>query len=166
MSVMKTVPDCLKPLQLDSTFVVWKLDRLGRNVKHLLTFVDDLNPIGFGLSVLAGTGAEVDTTTANGPLLFSIFAAPAVFEREPIAERTGAGMAPVRAKGRLSERSRKIDLAALPMAMAAMASRDTNARDFAHHLSITKTTLFLYVNCNATVKELDQKLLDASRTPE
>ena len=59
---------CLKALQPGNTFVVWKLDRLGRDLKHLVSTVDELRARGVGLRVLAGAGAEIDTTTANGRL--------------------------------------------------------------------------------------------------
>ena len=71
--------------------VVWKLDRLGRNLAHLVNTVQDLSARGVGLRVLAGQGAQVDTTTATGRLVFGIFAALAEFERELIRERTLAG---------------------------------------------------------------------------
>ena len=64
---------CLKALQPGNTFVIWKLDRLGRNLKHLVTTVEELHGRGVGLRVFAGTGAEIDTTT--GRLVFGIFAA-------------------------------------------------------------------------------------------
>ena len=64
---------CLKALQPGNTFVVWKLDRLGRDLKHLVSTVDELRARGVGLRVLAS--AEIDTTTANGRLVFGIFAA-------------------------------------------------------------------------------------------
>ena len=70
-----------------------ELDRLGRDLKHRVTTVDELSARGVGLRVLAGAGAEIDTTTANGRLVFGIFAALAEFERELIAERTRAGLA-------------------------------------------------------------------------
>ena len=151
---------CLKALQPGNTFVVWKLDRLGRNLKHLVTTVDELHGRGIGLRVLAGSGAEVDTTTANGRLVFGIFAALAEFERELVGERTRAGLAAARARGRLGGRPRKMDIAMLCMAMRAMASRDTNAQDLAQRLGITTTTLYMYVNGDGTVKEPGQKLLD------
>ena len=90
----------LKALQPGNTFVVWKLDRLGRDLKHLVSTVDELRDRGVGLRVLAGAGAgaEIDTTTANGRLVFGIFAALAEFERELIAERTRAGLAAARAR--------------------------------------------------------------------
>ena len=153
---------CLKALQPGNTFVVWKLDRLGRDLKHLVTTVDELRARGVGLRVLAGAGAEIDTNTANGRLVFGIFASLAEFERELIAERTRAGLAAARARGRLGGRPRKMDAAMLRMAMRAMADRDTNAQDLAQRLGITTTTLYMYVNGDGTVKAPGQKLLDAS----
>ena len=75
-----------------------------RNLKHLVSTVEELQGRGIGLRVLAGAGAEIDTTTANGRLVFGIFAALAEFERELIAERTRAGLAAARARGRLGGR--------------------------------------------------------------
>ena len=152
---------CLKALQPGNTFVVWKLDRLGRDLKHLVTTVDELRARGVGLRVLAGAGAEIDTSTANGRLIFGIFAALAEFERELIVERTRAGLAAARARGRLGGRPRKMDVAMLRMAVRAMAERDTNAHDLAQRLGITTTTLYMYVNGDGTVKAPGQKLLDA-----
>ena len=80
---------CLKALQPGNIFVIWKLDRLGRDLKHLVTTVDELRARGVGLRVLAG--AEIDTGTANGRLVFGIFPSLAEFERELIAERTRDG---------------------------------------------------------------------------
>lgn len=151
---------CLKALQPGNTFVVWKLDRLGRDLKNLVTTVDELRARGVGLRVL--TGAEIDTTTANGRLVFGIFAALAEFERELIAERTRTGLAAARARGRLGGRPRKMDAAMLRMVMRAMAARDTNAQDLARRLGITTTTLYTYANGDGTVKDLGQKLLDAA----
>ena len=150
---------CLKALQPGNTFVVWKLDRLGRDLKHLVSTVDELRERGVGLRVLAG--AEIDTTTANGRLVFGIFASLAEFERELIAERTRAGLAAARARGRAGGRPRKMDRAMLQMAMSAMAARETNAQDLARRLGITTTTLYMYVNGDGTVKAPGQQLLDA-----
>ena len=80
--------------------VVWKLDRLGRNLAHLVNTVQDLSARGAGLRVLAGDGAQIDTTTAAGRLVFGIFAALAEFERELTRERTVAGLKAARARGR------------------------------------------------------------------
>ena len=70
---------------------MWKLDRLGRNLHHLVNTVHDLTARGVGLKVLTGQGAAIDTTTPAGKLVFGIFAALAEFERELISERTTAG---------------------------------------------------------------------------
>lgn len=153
---------CLKALQPGNTFVVWKLDRLGRDLKHLVAVVDDLRTRKVGLRVLAGAGAEIDTSTANGRLVFGIFASLAEFERELIAERTRAGLAAARARGRKGGRPRKMDATMLRMAMMAMADRDTKASDLAKRLGITTTTLYEYVNGDGTVKAPGHKLLAAT----
>src|SRR3954449_9592511 len=91
---------CLKALREGDTLVVWKLDRLGRDLRHLVNTVHDLTTRGIGLKVLTGQGAAIDTTSPSGKLVFGIFAALAEFERELIAERTRAGLASARARGR------------------------------------------------------------------
>ena len=154
---------CLKALQPGNTLVVWKLDRLGRNLKDLVTTVEKLQDRNVGLRVLAGAGAEIDTTTANGRLVFAIFAALAEFERELIAERTRAGLAAARARGRLGGRPRKMDVETLRLAMHAMADRETIAQDLAKRLGMTTTTLYMYLNGDGTVKAPGQKLLDAAK---
>lgn len=151
---------CLKALQPGNTLVVWKLDRLGRDLKHLINTVDDLNKQEVGLKVLSGTGAQIDTTTANGRLIFGIFAALAEFEAELIRERTKAGLAAARARGRLGGRPRKMTIETLKMAMAAMADPKTKASEVANRLGITTTTLYAYVNGDGSVKEPGQCLLD------
>lgn len=150
---------CLKALQPGNTLVVWKLDRLGRDLKHLITVVDDLNKSGIGLKVLAGAGAQIDTTTANGRLVFGIFAALAEFEAELIQERTKAGLVAARARGRLGGRPRKMTLETLKMAMAAMSDQKSIASEVAKRLGITTTTLYSYVNGDGTVKALGHRLL-------
>jgi hypothetical protein len=109
--------------------VVWKLDRLGRNLKHLVSLMDDLRQRQVGFKVLTGSGAQIDTTTANGRLVFGIFATLAEFESELIRERTQAGLASARVRGRLGGRPRKLTQETLHMAMAAMADPKSNARE-------------------------------------
>ena len=128
---------CLKALQPGNTLVVWKLDRLGRSLKHLVAIVDELRSRDVGFRVLAG--AEIDTTTANGRLVFGIFASLAEFERELIAERTRAGLAAARARGRLGGRPRKMDQAMLRIAMSAMADRETDVRELAQRLGVSRS---------------------------
>jgi len=152
---------CLKALQPGNTLVVWKLDRLGRDLKHLVNLIDELNKNEIGLKVLTGQGANIDTTTANGRLVFGIFAALAEFERELIIERTKAGLAAARARGRKGGRPRKVDIHLLKMAMAAMSDRTSVASDVAKRLNITPTTLYYYVNGDGTLKEAGAKLLKA-----
>ena len=79
---------CVRALRTGDVLVVWKLDRLGRNLAHLVNTVQNLSTRGVGLRVLTGQGAQIDTTTAPGRLVFGIFAALAEFERELIRERT------------------------------------------------------------------------------
>jgi DNA invertase Pin-like site-specific DNA recombinase len=151
---------CLKALQPGNTLVIWKLDRLGRDLRHLVTTAEDLRNRGIGLKVLAGAGAQIDTTSANGRLAFGIFAAFAEFERELIAERTHAGLAAARARGRLGGRPRKMDRATLQMAMAALSDREAVVGEVAKRLGMTTTTLYQYVNGDGTPKALGQALLD------
>ena len=113
---------CLKALRKGDALVVWKLDRLGRDLRHLINTVHDLTTHGVGLKVLTGHGAAIDTTTAAGKLVFGIFAALAEFERELISERTVAGLASARARGRNGGRPFKMTAAKLRLAMAAMGS--------------------------------------------
>ncbi|PXF56195.1 MAG: transposon DNA-invertase [Deltaproteobacteria bacterium] len=151
---------CLKALQPKNILVIWKLDRLGRDLKHLVNTVQDFNERDIGLKVLAGAGAQIDTTTANGRLVFGIFAALAEFEAELIRERTKAGLAAARARGRMGGRPRKMTLETLKMAMTAMTDPKSNASNVASRLGITTTTLYAYVNGDGSVKEQGQRLLN------
>ena len=120
---------CLKALRAGDTLLVWKLDRLGRDLRHLVNIVHELTERGVGLKVLTGQGAAIDTTTASGKLVFGIFAALAEFERELISERTKAGLASARARGRKGGRPYKMTPAKLRRAMASMGKPGTNVGD-------------------------------------
>lgn len=133
---------CLKALRKGDTLVVWKLDRLGRDLRHLVNTVHDLTARGIGFKVLSGHGASIDTTSPGGKLVFGIFAALAEFERELIIERTKAGMAAARARGRNGGRPYTMTAAKLRLAMAAMASRDTKVGVLCSELGITRQTLY------------------------
>src|SRR3546814_5343609 len=91
--------------------------------------VAELTAREIGLKVLAGEGASIDTTTANGRLIFGIFAALAEFERELIVERTKAGLAAARSRGRKGGRPFKMTLAKLRLAQAAMGKPETVVAD-------------------------------------
>lgn len=152
---------CLKALQPGNTLVIWKLDRLGRSLKDLVNIVEELNSRNVGLKVLTGQGAQIDTTTPHGKLVFGMFASLAEFERELIIERTKAGLAAARARGRKGGRPRKMDAPTLKMAMNAMADPTSVATDIARRLGISTATLYDYVNSNGTLKEKGQKILTA-----
>lgn len=87
----------LKVLRSGDTLIVWKLGRLGRDLRHLVNVVHELTDRGVGFKVLTGQGAAIDTTTASGKLVFGIFATLAEFERELISERTKARLTSARA---------------------------------------------------------------------
>jgi DNA invertase Pin-like site-specific DNA recombinase len=153
---------CLKALQPGNTLVVWKLDRLGRNLKHLVGLVDQLHQRQVGLKVLASAGAQMDTTTANGRLIFGIFAALAEFEAALIRERTQAGLTAARARGRVGGRPRKMTATTLIMAMTALADPRNEAKEVAQRLGITTTTLYTYVNGDGSPKAAGQYLLNVA----
>lgn len=152
---------CLKALREGDTLVVWKLDRLGRNLKHLVDIVGGLNGRGVGLRVLAGQGASIDTTTANGRLMFNFFAALAEFERELIVERTRAGLAAARARGRNGGRPFKMTAAKLRLAQAAMGKPETSVADLCAELGVTRQTLYRHVTPSGELRPDGEKVLAA-----
>jgi len=152
--------NCLKALRKDDTLVVWKLDRLGRSLKHLITTIDDLNQRGVGFKVLTGEGINIDTTTAAGKMIFSIFGAFAEFERELIRERTLAGLKAARARGRKGGRKFQLTKAQVRLAQAAMQNRDTSVGELCKELGITRPTLYRYVGPNGELREFGSKVLD------
>jgi len=126
---------CLKSLRDGDVLVVWKLDRLGRSLAHLVNTVKELSDRKIGLRVLTGKGAQIDTTTASGRMVFGIFATLAEFERDLIRERTMAGLASARARGRKGGRKFALTKAQVRLAQAAMAQRDTSVSDLCKELS-------------------------------
>lgn len=156
----------LKALREGDTLVVWKLDRLGRDLRHLINTVHDLTQRKIGLKVLTGHGAAIDTTTPSGKLVFGIFAALAEFERELISERTRAGLASARARGRKGGAPFKMTPAKLRLAVAAMQHRDTNVSDLCQELGVTRQTLYRHVGPNGALRDDGQRLMrePSSRT--
>ena len=136
--------------------VIWKLDRIGRSLPHVVGLVGALQKRGVGLKVLTG---DVDTTTATGRLVFGIFATLAEFERDLIHERTMAGLAAARARGRSGGRPRVMTRQKLKAAMALMADRDNAARDVAAQLGVSLSTLYAYVDANGRPRERGSDLL-------
>jgi DNA invertase Pin-like site-specific DNA recombinase len=137
---------CLQALREGDTLVVWKLDRLGRSLRHLVNVVHDLTSRGIGLKVLTGQGAAINTTTPAGKLVFGIFASLAEFERDLISERTRAGLASARARGRKGGRRPKMTAAKLRLAIAAMGKPETNVGDLCRELGVTRSTLYRHVS--------------------
>ena len=154
---------CLKALREGDVLVAWKLDRLGRDLRHLVNLVHELTARGAGLRILTGQGAAVDTTTPAGKLVFGIFAALAEFERELIVERTKAGLAAARARGRHGGRPYKMTAAKLRLAQAAMADQETNVGDLCRELGITRQTLYRHVGPEGELREDGGRLLGRRR---
>lgn len=150
---------CLKALRPGDTLVVWKLDRLGRDLRHLVNVVHDLNTREVGLRVLTGQGAAIDTTTAQGKLAFGIFAALAEFEREQISERTKAGLESARARGRKGGRPFKMTPAKVRLAAASMSRPDTSVAELCKELGITRQTLYRHVSPRSELREAGRRLL-------
>lgn len=140
--------------------VIWKLDRVGRSLAHVVGLVGDLQKRGVGLKVLTG---GIDTTTATGRLVFGIFATLAEFERDLIHERTMAGLAAARARGRAGGRPRVMTRQKLKAAMALMADRDNAARDVAAQLGVSLSTLYAYVDAKGLPRERACELLGKGR---
>ena len=150
---------CLKGMRAGDTLLVWKLDRLGRDLRHLVNTVHNLTERGIGLKVLTGEGAAIDTTTASGKLVFGIFAALAEFERELISERTKAGLASARARGRTGGRPYKMTPAKVRLAMAAMGQPETKVGGLCEELGITRQTLYRHVSPTGELRPDGAKLL-------
>ena len=150
---------CLKALRSGDTLVVWKLDRLGRDLRHLVNLVHDLTARGIGLKVLTGEGAAIDTTTPAGRLVFGLFAALAEFEHALIVERTRAGIAAARKRGRNGGAPFKMTAAKLRLAQAAMGKPETKISSLCRELGISRQTLYRHVSPDGAVREHGAKLL-------
>ena len=151
---------CLKALRAGDTLVVWKLDRLGRDLKHLVNTVHDLAERGVGFRVLSGQGANIDTTTASGKLVFGIFAALAEFERELIRERTLAGLQAACARGRKGGRKFSLSKAQVRLAQAAMRNRDTKVSEICEELGVMRVTLYRYVGPEGELRNHGKQVLN------
>ncbi|NQY33371.1 MAG: recombinase family protein [Alteromonadaceae bacterium] len=150
---------CLKALRSGDVLIVWKLDRLGRSLKHLVNTVHDLADKQIGFKVLTGQGAEIDTTTASGKLVFGIFAALAEFERELISERTKAGLVAARARGREGGRTFKLTKSQVRLAQAAMKNRDSSVSELCEELGISRQALYKYVGPDGELRDHGKRVL-------
>jgi len=150
---------CLKALRSGDVLIVWKLDRLGRSLKHLVNMGHDLADKQMGFKWLTGQGAEIDTTTASGKLVFGIFAALAEFERELISERTKAGLVAARARGREGGRTFKLTKSQVRLAQAAMKNRDSSVSELCEELGISRQALYKYVGPDGELRDHGKRVL-------
>lgn len=139
-----------------------KLDRLGRHPRHLVNIVYDLTQRGIDLKALIGQGAAIDATTASGKLVFGIFAASAEYECELNSDRTIAGLAAARARGRKGGRPFKMAPAKVRLAAASMGKPGTNKTDLCRDPGITRQTLYRHVPPTGELRDDGNRIL-ASR---
>ena len=132
----------LDHLRLGDTLIVWRLDRLGRNLRHLIATVNDLAAAGVGFRSLT---EGIDTTTPSGRLTFHLFGALAEFERELIRERTAAGLAAARARGRSGGRPRAMIPEKLAVARQMYDSRRHTLAAIGAVVGVSRSTLYRYL---------------------
>jgi len=130
-------------------------------LKHLINTVHDLSEQGIGFKVLTGQGANIDTTTPSGKLIFGVFAALAEFERELIRERTLAGLDAARARGRKGGRKFALTKAQVRLAQAAMGKSETTVTELCKELGITRPTLYRYIAPDGSLREYGKRVLNS-----
>lgn len=134
--------EALDFLREGDSLVVWRLDRLGRSLKHLLETVSMLEERGVGFRSLQ---ESIDTTTSGGRLIFHIFGALAEFERNLIRERTMAGLRAARARGRVGGRPRKLDSKKTELAFRLYDEKKYTIKEICQILEISRPTLYSYL---------------------
>lgn len=150
---------CLTAQPKGGTLVTWRMDRLGRGLRHLMNLIHDLPGLDVGMKNIVGQGANLDTTTANGWLVFGIFADLAEFLRELIVERARASLASARDRGRHGRGPFKITAANLRLAQAAMGQKDTKVGDLCCKLGVTRRTLCRRVDPSGALRPDEEKLV-------
>jgi DNA invertase Pin-like site-specific DNA recombinase len=131
----------LAACQAGDTLVVWKLDRLGRSLPHLVQTVRDLGDRGVGFQSLR---ESIDTTSSGGKLVFHLFAALAEFERDLIRERTHAGLSAARARGRKGGRPKGVNQAKQRAALALKQDPRYSIREICQMVGISRNTYYKY----------------------
>src|SRR5437773_1049154 len=135
---------CLQALAPGDTLIVWRLDRLGRSMLHLVTVMTELGQRQVGFRSLCD--GVLDTTTATGELVFHIFSALAQFERRLIQERTRAGLAAARARGKKGGRTpRRAEEPRVRMAYTMYVDQSRTVRDICRVVRISQATFYRYV---------------------
>jgi DNA invertase Pin-like site-specific DNA recombinase len=132
----------LRYLRKGDTLVVWKLDRLGRSLKHLIQVVNGLNKRGV---FLKSVRENIDTSSSGGKLTFHLFGALAEFERDIISERTKAGLSAARVRGRIGGRPKVMTDDMVKLAKQLMANKDNSAQFVSKTLGISRATLYRYL---------------------
>lgn len=149
----------LRALRRDDKLIVWSLDRLGRNLRHLINLIQELEDKGVSFKVLSGQGSGIDTGTPHGRMVISIFGALAEFEREMIRERTIAGIRAARARGKNGGRRPALTKAQVRLAEAAMGKKETVVSDLCKELGVTRATLYRYIGPDGQLREAGRKVL-------
>ena len=132
----------LETARRGDTLVVWRLDRLGRSLKQLIHLVETLDQRGIGLRSLQ---ENIDTTTSGGRLVFHLFGALAEFERHVIRERTQAGLAAARARGRQGGRPKRLSPNKRELALRLHQERRHSIAEICQIMGISKSTLYNYL---------------------
>ena len=135
--------EALDFLRKGDMLVVWRLDRLGRSLRHLIDTVSALEERGIGFRSLQ---EAIDTTTSGGRLIFHIFGALAEFERNLIRERTLAGLRAARARGRMGGRPRKLDAKKTELAYRLYDEKKYAVKEICQMLGVSKPTLYAYLS--------------------
>lgn len=138
----------LSYLRPSDTLVVWRLDRLGRSLKHLIDTITQLQERGIGFRSVT---ESIDTTTSGGKLIFHVFGALAEFERDIIRERTNAGLAAARARGRQGGRPRVLSSRKIAQLQALAADRTNTIADILDTLKISRATYYRYLRALAAM---------------
>ena len=137
----KGLTEALSHLRAGDTLVVWRLDRLGRSLRHLIDTITDLADRGVGFKSLT---ENIDTTTSGGKLVFHIFGALAEFEREIIRERTQAGLASARSRGKVGGRPKALSARQVQILRTMAADKSLTVSDICKTLGIGRTTFYRY----------------------
>jgi DNA invertase Pin-like site-specific DNA recombinase len=134
--------EALAYLRSGDTLIVWKLDRLGRSLQHLIAILSTLQERGIGFISLT---ENIDTTTPGGKLIFHVMGALAEFERDLIRERTNAGLAAARARGRVGGRPRRAANGKVALARHLYQDPNISVAEICSILSISRSTFFRYI---------------------
>jgi len=138
----KGLTDAISYVRAGDILVVWKLDRLGRSLKDLISRITELNDRKIGFKSLT---ENIDTTTSGGKLIFHIFGALAEFERDIIKERTNAGLEAARARGKRGGRPKALSPEKIKLARRLYADTSTSVAEICKMLGISRHTLQRYV---------------------